>query len=73
MSITIPPYGSYVVNLRFVPLKEGVRSGSLTFTSGTPGSPHTVPLQGLGGNTPNALRDTDNNTLLDYYSDELES
>ena len=73
MSITIPPYGFYVVNLRFVPLGEGVRSGSLTFTSGTPGSPHTIPLQGLGGNTPNALLDTDDNTLLDHYSDELES
>lgn len=73
MSITIPPYGSYVVNLRFVPLGEGVRSGSLTFTSSTPGSPHTVPLQGSGGNNPNALRDDDDNTLLDYYSGELES
>lgn len=73
MSITIPPYGSYVVNLRFVPLGEGVRSGSLTFTSGTPGSPHTVPLQGSGRNIPNVLLDDDDNTLLDYYSGKLES
>ena len=73
MSITIPPYGSYVVNLRFVPLGEGVRSGSLTFTSGTPGSPHTIPLQGLGGNTPNVLRDSNNDALLDTNSSELES
>lgn len=71
MSITIPPYGSYVVNLRFAPLGEGVRSGSLTFTSGTPGSPHTVFLQGLGGNAPNALRDTNNDVLLDSDSSEL--
>ena len=73
MSITIPPYGSYVVKLQFIPIGEGLRPGNLTFTSNTPGSPHTVPLQGTCGNNPNALRDHDDNILLDYYSGELES
>lgn len=48
MSITIPPFGSHVIKLRFTPTAEGVRQGNLTFTSNTPNSPHTIPLSGTG-------------------------
>ena len=51
MSITIPPFGSHVIKLRFTPTAEGVRRGNLTFTSNTPNSPHTIPLIGTGKTT----------------------
>ena len=48
MSITIPPFGSHVIKLRFSPTAEGKRTGALTFTSNTASSPHTVNLIGYG-------------------------
>ena len=51
MSITIPPFGSHVIKLRFKPTAAGVRQGNLTFTSNTPNSPHTIPLTGIGKST----------------------
>ena len=54
MSITIPPFGSHVIKLRFKPTAEGVRQGNLTFTSNTPNSPHTIPLTGIGKSTSGA-------------------
>ena len=58
MSITIPPFGSHVIKLRFTPTAEGVRQGNLTFTSNTPNSPHTIPLYGTGKVTPGGGGDT---------------
>lgn len=50
MTITIPPYGSTTLKLRFKPLAEGIRTGLLTFTSNAPGSPHSVNLRGTAKN-----------------------
>jgi aryl-phospho-beta-D-glucosidase BglC (GH1 family)/lysophospholipase L1-like esterase len=44
--ITIPPFGSVDVKVRFNPIATGVRTGSLSFTSNTPSSPHTLSLRG---------------------------
>ena len=63
-TITIPPFGSQEVRVRFTPSSDGVLTGSLSFTSNLPNSPHSIPLQGIGqitvpspvfGITPTAL------------------
>lgn len=48
MSLTIPPFGSASIKLRFKPEGDGKRTGELTFTSNTGTSPHSVELIGYG-------------------------
>lgn len=51
MALTIPPFGSATIQLRFSPTGEGKREGALTFTSNTSLSPHSVKLIGYGKKT----------------------
>jgi hypothetical protein len=36
------------INVRFTPAAPDVRTGTLTITDNTPGSPHSLPLMGIG-------------------------
>jgi aryl-phospho-beta-D-glucosidase BglC (GH1 family) len=46
--ITIPPFGSAQIKIKFTPTVSGDRTGSLSFTSNTDSSPHNIPLKGKG-------------------------
>ena len=48
MTIIIPPLGSHSLKVRFKPTAAGVRSGSISFQSNTPESPHVISLRGTG-------------------------
>lgn len=45
--VNVAPNATHTVKLRFKPTGLGQRTGTLTFTSNTPGSPHSVALVGV--------------------------
>lgn len=49
---TLAPGASCGIDVKFTPTAAGTRAGALTITSNASGSPHTVPLSGLGTSTP---------------------
>ncbi len=44
-----PAGGSCAIGVTFTPTQVGTRTGTLTITDSSAGSPHTVPLFGVGG------------------------
>lgn len=46
--ITIPPFTSVELKVRFRPKSVGQRTGSINFTSNAPGGTHAITLQGTG-------------------------
>ena len=46
--ITIPPFGSTTIKVRFAPKTIGAKVGELSFNSNMPNSPHKIPLAGVG-------------------------
>lgn len=51
----VVPGADCTINVRFTPTASGNRSGAVTVTHNAPGSPHVVPLSGVGNFPPIAL------------------
>jgi hypothetical protein len=80
MSITIPPFGSVTIKVKFKPTVVGPQETNLRFSTNTTPADVVIPIHGVAvetpvdpGDNPNALRDTGNNPLLDTVNLELES